>query len=157
MFLPQHLIGDHKVVINRIGHASLTEMVTIDENKTSSYNFELSNMCNITFKTNAPNAEIVIGDYEKHALPVQKIMPGGKHKIKIVADGYKPFEGVVEIDGSAPEMMIELECVRSSVTVKANKYGSVYVNNHYKGSIPKTFDLDYGDYLISCKGSKSYG
>lgn len=96
---------------------------------------------------------IVDGKQVDEESPV--VLSMGTYTISVSAEGYKTYNGTVDINEPLVQLDIELEKIvpqKAALTVDSNPQGAtVYANNVVIGITPFTAQVDYGDYKITFK------
>lgn len=108
----------------------------------------------LTLNINVDDCIIVVdGKQVDKDSPV--VLSLGTYPISVSAEGYKTFNGTVDINAPLVEMDINLEKIEvktATITVESNPSGAtVYANNAVIGVTPFTTQINYGDYQISIK------
>ena len=108
----------------------------------------------LTLNINVDDCIIVVdGKQVDKDSPV--VLSLGTYPISVSAEGYKTFNGTVDINAPLVEMDINLENIEvktATITVESNPSGAtVYANNAVIGVTPFTTQINYGDYQISIK------
>ncbi|MEA4971584.1 MAG: PEGA domain-containing protein [Candidatus Metalachnospira sp.] len=108
----------------------------------------------LTLNVNVDDCIIVVdGKQVDKDSPV--VLSVGTYKVSVSAEGYKTYNGTVEIDKPLVQLDIELEKIvqqKSALTVDSNPQGAtVYANNAVIGITPFTAQVDYGEYKITFK------
>lgn len=108
----------------------------------------------LTLNVNVDNCIIVVdGKQVSKDSPV--VLSLGTYPISVSAEGYKTYNGTVEINEPLVEVDIELEKIEvktATITVDSKPSGAtVYANNAVIGVTPFTTQINYGDYRITFK------
>lgn len=108
----------------------------------------------LTLNVNVDDCIIVVdGKQVSKDSPV--VLSLGTYPISVSAEGYKTYNGTVEIDEPLVEVDIELEKIEvktATITVDSTPQGAtVYANDAVIGVTPFTTQINYGDYRITFK------
>ena len=79
----------------------------------------------------------------------------GTYTVSVSAEGYKTYNGTVEINEPLVQLDVELEKIvpqKASLTFDSNpQQATVYVDNSVIGVTPFTIQLEYGEYEVTFK------
>ena len=108
----------------------------------------------LTLNVNVDDCIIVVdGKQVSKDQPV--VLSMGSYPISVSAEGYKTYNGTVNINEPLVEVDIELEKIEvktATITVDSTPLGAtVYANNAVIGVTPFTTQINYGDYRITFK------
>ena len=80
------------------------------------------------------------------------LLPKGSHRYQVLAPGYTPKEGTVEVGDDNNTLSIRLVSTQASIRVEcATKGAMVFVNNQQKGVAPWSGLLDPGIYQVEAR------
>lgn len=108
----------------------------------------------LTFNINADNC-IILVDGKQVSADSPVVLSMGTYTISVSAEGYKTYNGTIDVNEPLVEADIQLEKLQvktASITVESNPAGAtVYANGAVIGVTPFTTQINYGDYQISIK------
>lgn len=98
---------------------------------------------------------IIVVDGKQVSADTPIVMSLGSYAVSVSAEGYKTYNGSIDVNEPLVEIAIELEKIEvstASITVESTPPGAtVYANNAVIGITPFTTQINYGDYHISIK------
>ena len=152
LILNNIIVGKHNIVVSKQNYRTETREVTVLEGKTESVLVQLNNMCNIRVSPSVTTASVYVDGHYKGDGTVEMNIASGKHKVKLVADGYYILEEEINVDGQTPTYYFTMKSNQAVITVKSNRYGSLSVDGQYVGSTssysPKDVLLKNGTHNI---------
>lgn len=116
------LIGEHEVELTKDNYSAYRKKITIEENKTTKLNAELSNICNFTITTNTAGASVYINDLYQGLTPYTGELPADIYKLVLKKDGYDTYITQLDLDGTISNFDYDLRSNQSNVTFNSNRY-----------------------------------
>lgn len=160
MVIQKVLIGEHEVTLSKLNYTDATYPVNIEEGKTEFISAQLSNECAVLISSEPAGAILSIDGRVTGATPLNLKLPAGNHTFRLEAENYKTYEKEINVDGSSPSLLFEMESTLTRLVVKSNRYASLYVDGKYQmgigGSMPDTLLLPHGNYKIEGKVGHRY-
>lgn len=150
MLLSTILIGKHTVRLSKEGYGIAVQEVTVKEGTTTNVESKLSTMQTITIDANVKAASVYIDGEEKGTTPLTLSLAIGKHQLKLskITGGYYDYEKEIDVIPENKDYNYELKRSMAQVSIDANRRGSIYINNEYKGGIPYSIYLNNGKYTL---------
>ena len=100
LYIPQILIGKHKLFIKNDGYSDFKDTIVIYENNNTSLNAELLDlgMCKVRIRCNVPDALLFVDNEEIGEVAELKKIEPGEHNIKVMAEGFMDYNNKINID-----------------------------------------------------------
>lgn len=152
---PRMLIGKHKVSIQKSGYGTAEETVEVVKGQTVDKDFKLTSSLSIRILSNPSEASVSIDGVNRGHTPLELQLNAGSHTIKLVKDGYYTEEKTENFNASK-SYHYTLSSNLAEVRVETNKWGSLYVDGSYKGSLPATVNLKHGTHTFEGRNYSNY-
>lgn len=107
--IPNLIIGEHKVVLNRKNHKSEERLVQIEENKATELHVEMSDMAEMTITSEPSGAAIRLNGQDKGVTPYREVLTSGDYDLRITHSKYRTYEQRVHLDSSSPKLHVKME------------------------------------------------
>lgn len=153
-------VGNHQISIRRDGYQAAEKTVEVKENAETEADFKLSNMCKVTVTTSAaPGAEVYMDGRSIGNSPISMEVPAGKHRFKVTANNFYPYEETINIDGLKSTINLNLKSNVSTVHITSNHSGSLYIDDKYVCYISDSYDkvMRKGNYTFKVERGRFYG
>jgi hypothetical protein len=112
LYLPEFLVGNHKLVVKHQGYGDYSSVIKVEENKLFDIEAILKNTVTVSFACNHPNANLYIdGNYVGDATCTRELEVG-EHRIEVKSnssDNYAEYVKYVTVSGSNNHIDINLE------------------------------------------------
>lgn len=149
------LIGQHTLRIEKVGCATISKTITIEENKTITLEEKLDTGRNITIKTDRESDNVYVDNNIIGNTPCTTSVSFGSHTIKVVRGNTKK-EKSVNITPNDDNQEIFFEFGRL-IHITTDQVGDViYIDSKKVGTSPLDIDLDYGSHIIHATRGKKY-
>lgn len=134
-------VGNHEVYVRREGFQAAGKKVEIKENTEVEADFKLSTICKVRFTTTAPSGTKIYMDGKSIGeSPVTVEVSAGKHRLKATAEGFYPYEEIIDIDGMHPVVDLKMKKSVSNVRITSNHNGSLYIDGKYVAYLSGSYD-----------------
>lgn len=102
----------------------------------------------ISFSSEPPGAEVRIDGEARGKTPLTAEVGTGSHKVAMVLEGYKPWQGTLDVVANQPQTLppVELELLPGRVKVSTTPKGaSITVGDTFAGQAPLTVSVKPGE------------
>jgi len=146
--------GTHSVTVSADRYLPYADKLVVPGLGRSQYvNVQLvPRWANVDISSNPSGATVLQDDQEIGTTPMRLELREGSHKLSVVQDGFRPWDGVVETRANEDQVLpiIELAPANARLTVNSIPRGAnVTVNGRYRGQSPVMLSLSPGiDYQI---------
>ncbi len=124
-------VGKNSLRIEHPGYKTITEEIDVSEQRPTffQYRMELEAEVPIQINTNPSGANVSIDNLSMGSSPVRAFFSSGRHRIRIVKEGYKEIDDWIEIEDPSTAKIYNLEDIRGALTIKTNPISSIYIND----------------------------
>jgi len=147
--------GSHYVV-GYLNGQSKSQMVNVNSGQTASVFLQFAQpMATLNVNSNPSGADVYIDNQYKGSSPVTVNLNPGTYTLKLQKSGYETYNEQFNLSTTLTKNINLTPIVNNhDLSLSSNPSGaSVYINNQYKGTTPKTLTLEEGNYTV--KLSKS--
>ena len=152
-------IGNHKLVLNKIGLRTYKKIFEIKNNKTTQIKTDLKHGMEISFNTQPNGANIIIDGNKMGVTPCKINLDAGKYKVKYVKNHFNIIDKEITITPDNRNFSVKLipKSVNIKITSNPTK-AKIFINNRYFGETNKSFNLLAYEYnlKISKRGFKPF-
>lgn len=150
------LIGNHNVELRREGYSTSSLVLNIKEGETIERNAELNNIAKLSVTTTPDNVNLRIdGKYVGHT-PYSSEMAAGKHTLEMSKEGFYDKVVTISLDGSKSNYNFSLDKKTSTVTIRASKFFSLYVDGQYVSVKDDKVELPHGNHTFTAENYRHY-
>ncbi len=153
------LVGEHKIVVSKEGHATHTHVCRVEEGQTVEVKgFSLPTTKEVRISCNKSSASVYVDNKYLGSANKSYSLPYGEHEVKVSLDGYTPQTKHITINNSTDE--IEFGTLRSS------RYSSSYSSSSRSSSksgstksldtISNFFSLGLTGNYLYCQDTHAY-
>lgn len=102
------LEGTHSIRLEKINYHTYDTEVTINEGQRSDVNVSLSDIFVATINSKPSGANLIIDGKDMGTTPYSKEMSSGEYRIQLRHAGREPYDKVVQLNASNPELSVSL-------------------------------------------------
>lgn len=142
--------GSHYVV-GYLNGQSKSQMVNVNSGQTASVFLQFAQpMATLNVNSNPSGADVYIDNQYKGTSPVTINLNPGTYTLKLQKAGYETYNEQFNLSTTLTKNINLTPIVNNhDLSLSSNPSGaSVYVNNQYKGTTPKTLTLEEGNYTV---------
>lgn len=149
------LIGDYTMKLEKQGCASVTKIITIEENTTLAIKEELANGKEVVIKTDTSGDKVYIDGNYVGTTPLTTNLSYGKHEIKATRGNQTAINNIeVTISSDKQEYVLAFG---KMVTINSSAKGDViYVDGNKVGTTPMEIDFSLGKHEVEVRRGKLY-
>lgn len=149
------LIGDYTMKLEKQGCASITKIITIEENTTLAIKEELANGKEVVIKTDTSGDKVYIDENYVGTTPLTTNLSYGKHEIKATRENQAATKTVeVKMTPEKDEFLLVFgELIRITSDDKGDE---VYVDGMKVGETPVDVDFSIGKHEVEVRRGKLY-
>ncbi len=147
--------GAHKIVVKGENINPFTENIYVEANGTNTVDLTkiLTKRGLFLPVVNVKEYSIII-DEEEIATDEPILLDYGAYALRVEAEGYVGYEGVLNIKSPETQMKIQLDerVLMKKMAITSNPSGAnIYVDNEFIGTTPLTENIVYGPHTVSAK------
>ena len=101
------LVGEHKIELKKKGYKTESDVISIDENKTSRLSKELTDYCSASINANVV-AEVYIDGIKKGKTPYALHLVAGTYSVELKSKGYSSYLKKMRLDGSTENVYVKM-------------------------------------------------
>lgn len=149
------LIGDYTMKLEKQGCASVTKIITIEENTTLAIKEELANGKEVVIKTDTSGDKVYIDGNYVGTTPLTTNLSYGKHEVKVTRENQAATKTVeVKMTPEKEEFLLVFgELIRITSDDKGDE---VYVDGMKVGETPVDVDFSIGKHEVEVRRGKLY-
>lgn len=149
------LIGDYTMKLEKQGCASVTKIITIEENTTLAIKEELANGKEVVIKTDTSGDKVYIDGNYVGTTPLTTNLSYGKHEVKVTRENQAATKTVeVKMTPEKDEFLLVFgELIRITSDDKGDE---VYVDGMKVGETPVDVDFSIGKHEVEVRRGKLY-
>ena len=149
------LIGDYAMKLEKQGCASVTKIITIEENTTLAIKEKLPNGKEVVIKTDTSGDKVYIDGNYVGTTPLTTNLSYGKHEIKATRGNQTAINNIeVTISSDKQEYVLAFG---KMVTINSSAKGDViYVDGNKVGTTPMEIDFSLGKHEVEVRRGKLY-
>lgn len=102
------LIGQHTVTLSRENYKNESKTIEIEEQKTTHVNITLSDMAQMTIKSQPSDAQLYINGEQVGTTPYTAEMVSGDYDVRLTRYKYRDFNKKIHLSSSQPEVFLNL-------------------------------------------------
>ena len=149
------LIGDYTMKLEKQGCASVTKIITIEENTTLAIKEELANGKEVVIKTDKSGDKIYVDDNYIGTSPITTNLSYGSHNLKALRDSQIAVK-TVEVKTTTVKDEFVL-AFGKMINITSNKTGDdIYVDGKKVGTTPMEIDFSLGKHEVEVRRGKLY-
>ena len=153
--IPDLIIGDYTLKLEKEGCASLTKTITIKENETLTVKEQLPTGKEVIIKTDKAGDKIYVDDNYTGTSPLTINLSYGTHAVKAVRDQQSVTKNIeVKTTSTKDEFTMAFG---KMIRVSSNQKGDdIYVDGKKMGTTPMDIDLSLGKHEVEVRRGKLY-
>lgn len=149
------LIGDYTMKLEKQGCASVTKIITIEENTTLAIKEELANGKEVVIKTDTSGDKVYIDGNYVGTTPLTTNLSYGSHNLKALRDSQIAVK-TVEVKTTTVKDEFVL-AFGKMINITSNKKGDdIYVDGKKVGTTPMEIDFSLGKHEVEVRRGKLY-
>ncbi len=152
------LVGEHKIVVSKEGHAPHTHVCRVEEGQTTEVKgFSLPTAKEVRISCKKSGASVYVDNKYMGSANATYSLPYGEHEVKVSLDGYTPQTKTVTINDSTGEIAFGTLYSSRSSSYSSSRYSSSKSGSTKKlDTISNFFSLGLTGNYLYCQDTHAY-